>query len=153
MLIQIIQEIFQSLQNEIQSGYLFTPCSNAPLKGCIMTQDVQYTKYYLQGNNQTVPRLKFQEKILRLSWISISLSLLTWPLFPPIMPNTRWSYYLPGAEAKATLGAIPMGLDATFYHYAFHPIKIYPPYHPVLPSKTMPPSPHRPCLYPPPPSK
>ena len=91
--------------------------------------------------------IKLLEHILALS---LSLSLLTWPPFPPIIPNTRWWYYLPGPEDKDILGAVPMGLDATFDHYVSHPITLYPPSFPVLPSPTMSPFPYRLRRYPPP---
>ena len=81
------------------------------------------------------------------------LSLLTWPLSSHIMPNIRWWYSLPVAEAKATTVSVPMGLDATLGHYVSHPIILYPPSHPVLPSPTLSPSPHRLQRSPPPPSK
>ena len=85
--------------------------------------------------------------------LSLSFSLLTWPLFPTSIPNIMWWCYLPGAEAKSTLGTIPMGLYATLDHYVSHPITFSPPSQPVHPSPTLPPSPHRLCRSPPPPSK
>ena len=68
------------------------------------------------------------------------------------MPDIRWWCSLPGAEAKATLGTVPMGLYDTLDHYFPHPIKLPPPSHPVLPYPTMSPSPHSFRQSPPPPS-
>ena len=67
---------------------------------------------------------KFLEPILDLS---LSLYFLTWPQFPPSMPNIRWWCSLPGAEAKSTIGAVPMGLYATLNHYVSHLITLPPP--------------------------
>ena len=92
----------------------------------------------------------------RTSWsylFPISLFLLTWHPFPPRIPNIMWWCSLPGAESKAALGAVSMGLDATLDHYFSHPITHSLPSHPVISSPTMSSSPHRLLQSPPLPSK
>ena len=112
------------------------------------TRDVSYLGMYI------IPHVSYREttrqfpdsNIKKNAWAylgPIAISLLTWPPSPPSMPNIRWWCTLTTAEAKGTLGAIPMGLDATLDHYFYHPIILYPPSHPVHPSQTIPPSPQR----------
>ena len=44
-----------------------------------------------------------------------TLSLLIWPLFIASPLNIGGWSYLPGAEARGTLGTVPIGLGATLY--------------------------------------
>ena len=44
---------------------------------------------------------------------ALSLSLLNWPPLISSVPNIRGWNYLPGAEARGSLGPVPIGLCAT----------------------------------------
>ena len=82
--------------------------------------------------------------------LALSLSLVTWHMFPPCHSQYQVVVFLTWTRAKATLGAVLMRLDATLDHYVSNPITLYPPSHPVLPSPTMSPSPYKMHRYPPP---
>ena len=119
-----------------------------------MYHDPERTVYHMVaiGKKPDSYRIQIPRKLLE-TILDLSLSLLTFPLFPPSIHNISWWCCLPEAEANATLSAVSMGLYFTLYHYVSHPITLYPPSHPVLLSTTLSLSTHRLCRSPPRPSK
>ena len=69
--------------------------------------------YIIPHSSYTETTRKFLDSNLKKNIhpiLALSLSLITWHLSPPSIPNIRWWYSLPGPEAKATLGAVPPSL-------------------------------------------
>ena len=62
---------------------------------------------------------------------------------PPCHSQYQVVVLLTWTRSKATLGAVPMRLDATLDHYVSNPITLYPPSHPVYLYPNLSPYQHR----------
>ena len=113
-----------------------------------LSRDVSFPRTYIISHDSYMgTTIQFPDSNFKKTYLaylgSLYIYILTCPLSPPIMHNTRCWWSLTGSEAKAKLGPFPMGLDATLYHYVSYPIILSPPSHPFLPSSILSPYTHR----------